>query len=636
MPRSLSVLLSSVLLLSALLLPTPSLAQTAQTAPSAASAEEPVIVTATRVAEPLDAALEPVTVIGTAEIERSMAGDVGELLGTVIGADVARSGGPGQPSSLFLRAANSNQTSVMIDGVRINPGTIGGANLADLDPAAFERIEVVEGPRSTLYGSDAIGGVVNLITRHGGPSRVDGAFSFGRFDSKDSMLAGDLAGSTGDLGVLLANQESTGYPAFAADWRDRGFRNDTLLLHGDSKDGSLELGFRYYRNEGTSAYTLPSFNLDGSISFPPVDERFLNSMGSATAAVQVTEDWRTKAVLSRTVEDLRQDQLNPFGNPGEYDFDYTGRNALDWQNDVKAGNETITFGGIWARETTDSLSYGSCFNAACTPVKTRVDSYYLQDQMQLGQDRLLLAIGETEHSTFGHHLTWNAEYGLALAEHWLLVADAGTAFHAPDSTDRFSIYGGNPALAPEQARNLELGLRAHDGPQSLALAVFENRIDELIECVPMPTSLNPFACLNENVGRARIRGVETNWSYASNGLAARAGASYQDPIDEDTGLRLVRRSRVQFTGSLGEALGSAEFGADALYVGSRSDFDYFTGAGVTLGGYALVDLHARYSISRDWSVELKLANALDRHYQQVSDYNASPRSAMLGTRFRFR
>jgi vitamin B12 transporter len=605
-------------------------------APPAATGD-PVIVTATRIAQPLGEVLEPTVVIGRAEIDAALAGDVGEILQFVAGLDVARAGGPGQPSSLFVRGTNSNHTTILIDGVRINPGTIGGVNLADLDPAVLERIEIVAGPRSTLYGSDAIGGVVNLITRHGGPSGLDALFSYGRFDSKLASLGGQLSGQAGDAGFVAANQESSGFPAFALDWRDRGFRNDSLLLHGDTAPGGLELGFRYYRNSGTSAYTLPSFNLDGSVSFPPADERFLNTVGAVTAGYAVTEDWHTKAILSRTVEDLRQNYLAGARVP---DFDYTGRNTLDWQNDVRAGGHVVTFGAVLAREHTNSLSFGSCYNGLgppCPTVRTNLDSYYLQDQMVFGRERLLLAVGDTQHSSFGHHTTWNAEYGLELSDTLRLVAGAGTAFHAPDSTDRFSSFGGNPALSPETSRNLELGLHEHVAPGSeFVLTFFENRIDNLIVCEPMPTSADPFACLNENLGRTRIRGVEATWQVATNDWRARLSGSYQEPIDLATHERLVRRTRASFAAELNRSVGAAQLGAAGLYAGDRADFDYFTGARVRLGGYALFDLHARYALSDAWSVELKLDNALDRRYQQVSDYNAPPRTVAVSTRYAYR
>jgi vitamin B12 transporter len=604
----------------------------AQVPPAAAG--DPVIVTATRIAQPLGEVLEPTVVIGRAEIDDALAGDVGEILQFVAGLDVARAGGPGQPSSLFVRGTNSNHTTILIDGVRINPGTIGGVNLADLDPAVIERIEIVAGPRSTLYGSDAIGGVVNLITRHGGPSGLEALLSYGRFDSKLASLGGQLSGPAGDAGFIVANQESAGFPAFALDWRDRGFRNDSLLLHGDTAGGGLELGFRYYRNSGTSAYTLPSFNLDGSVSFPPADERFLNTVGAVTAGYQVTQDWHTKAILSRTVEDLRQSDLAGARVP---DFDYTGRNTLDWQNDVRAGGHVVTFGAVLARERTNSLSFGSCFNPLCSAVHTSLDSYYLQDQVVFGHERLLLAVGDTQHSTFGHHATWNAEYGLELSDTLRLVAGAGTAFHAPDSTDRFSIFGGNPALNPETSRNLELGLHEHVAPGSeFVLTFFENRIDDLIVCVPMPTSADPFACLNENLGRARIRGVEATWQFSMSDWRGRLSGSYQEPIDLATHAQLVRRTRASFALELNRSVGAAQFGAAGLYAGDRADFDYFTGARVRLGGYALVDLHARYAPSAFWSIEVKIVNALDRRYQLVSDYNASPRAVAVSTRYAYR
>jgi len=580
----------------------------------------PIVVTATRVAQPAADALEPVIVIDRDAIDTTFAGSVGDVLRYTAGLEVAQAGGPGQPESLFIRGTNSDSAIVMIDGVRINPGTIGGAQLANIDPMVIERIEVVEGPRSTIYGTDAIGGVVNIITRHDGPSGVAASLGYGRYATTEAAAAGQYTGTQGGIGVMVSNQESSGFPTFADDWRDRGYRNDSILAHGDTKLGGVSLGARYWQASGTSEYTNPLFNADGSITYAPVDERFLNSAGAVEAGGQVGTLGHTQLTLSRVVIDVRQNQVP--------DFDLTMRNAADWQNDATFDHQHLTFGILANWETTRSLSFGTAYD-----VDTDYATYYAQDQIELGIQRVLLAVGHTHHSTFGDHNTWNAEYGIRPVPALLLFFDAGTAFHAPDATDRYG-YGGNPTLKPEQSTDYEVGARYKLTPrQTLVLNYFYNRIEDLIQFVYAPTPSNPFGGENENVDRARIQGVEANWEYSSEPWHHRLAALYQDAEDVGSDSRLLRRARETATLTCDRRVGIADYGAQLLWSGNRADIDYFTGAPVTLGGYFLANLSAHVQVSSVWSFQLTLDNALNRRYQMISDYNTAGRAVSISTRY---
>jgi vitamin B12 transporter len=580
----------------------------------------PIVVTATRVPQPVADALEPVVVIDRGAVDKTFAGDVGDVLRYTAGLEVARAGGPGQPTSLFIRGSNSDHAIVMIDGVRINPGTIGGAQLANIDPMVIDHIEVVEGPRSTIYGTDAIGGVVNIITRHDGPSGVAATLGYGRYATSEAAISGQYTGSKGGIGLAVSNQESNGFPTFVADWRDRGYRNDSLLVHGDTSVAGVSLGARYWQASGTSQYTNPVFNADGSITYAPVDERFLNSAGAVAGGAQVGSIGHTGLTLSRVVIDVRQNQVP--------DFDLTMRNAADWQNDVVLDHQHITFGILANWETTRSLSFGTGYD-----VGTDYATYYVQDQIEFGIERLLLAVGHNHNSTFGDHTTWNAEYGIRPIPALLLFVDAGTAFHAPDATDRYG-YGGNPGLLPEQSRNYEVGARYRIGAhQTVVLDYFYNRVDDLIQFVFAPTPANPFGGENQNVDRALIKGVEASWDYASDRWHHRLAALYQDATDLESNTRLLRRARDTVTLTCARRVGIAEFGAQALWSGNRADIDYFSGAPVTLGGYFLANLTAHFAISSVWSVQVNLDNALNRRYEMVSDYNTAGRAVSLSTRY---
>src|SRR3954469_6805188 len=215
------------------------------------------IVTATRTPVALDAVGAPVIVITRQDIERSLASDVSEILQGQAGLEIARNGGPGQTTSLFTRGTESNHTVVLIDGVRINPGTIGGAALQNIAPESLERIEIVKGPRSSLYGTDAIGGVVQLFTRGAAKDGASAGATFGS-DSTQQVF-GDAALSAGEqwkFGLGGSYAESEGMPTFVADDLDRGYRNVTGRAFAEfAATDTLKFRARGWRAAGLTEYS---------------------------------------------------------------------------------------------------------------------------------------------------------------------------------------------------------------------------------------------------------------------------------------------------------------------------------------------------------------------------------------------
>ncbi len=600
-----------------LLLCLPSARAVARDASTAPAVDRTIVVTATREPQPVADVLAPVVIIDRATIERSLAPDVGDLLRFHAGLDLARNGGPGQATSLFIRGTESNHAVVMIDGVRINPGTIGGAALQNVAPELVERIEVVKGPRSTLYGTDAIGGVVNVITRRGAEDGLQALVGYGRYGTRQAQLGGTYGGSLGELSLAASTLDSDGFPTRRGDDTDRGYRNRSFALGARGDAGPVEVAARWWRASGTSEYS--------DFFLTPVDQDFENSSAAVEAAGQVTETWRTRVTLSRVVDDVQQNQES-FPGSG-LDYARTRRHALDWQNGVRVGAHALTFGALLSREDTESLSFGERFD-----VGTDADTFYAQDQLELGRHRVLLAGGYTDHETFGGHATWNAEYGLRVGANTRLTAAAGTAFRAPDATDRFG-FGGNPDLEPERSRNYELGLRHRVGGRHVfGLSAFENRIDDLIQFVTL--SFDPFVGRNLNVERARIRGLEASWEYAGDDWRARAEAIRQDPEDRSDGSRLLRRAEESYTLAVARRVGPAELGADLLLAGEREDFGF--PAPVRLGGYFLANLSASVVLGERWTVQARLENALDRDYQLADGYNTMRRALMVATRYDFR
>lgn len=578
--------------------------------------DQRVVVTASREAETAFEALAPVIYIDRNEIERSLAPDVGDLLRFHAGIDIAQVGGPGQTTTAFIRGANSNHTLTLVDGVRINPGTLGVAALHNIAPELVDHIEVVKGPRSSLYGTDAIGGVINIITRAGDVNRLDAMIGGGRWDTREAAASGVLAGAAGSLSFGANLLQTAGFPTLASQTQDSGYRNGSATVAGRTTIGGVELGARAWRASGNQQYA----GYDADFALVPLDQDYVNSSFAVDAAGQVASRWHTKGVASHVVDDIRQKQ-----SP---DYAITHRNTLDWQNDIDAGVQRFTVGGLVARENTRALSFGTQFD-----IDTNSQTWYAEDHVTLGQHRLLGAVGFTHHSTFGDHATWNAEYGYATSADTLLTVGAGTGFRAPDSTDRFG-YGGNPQLKPEQARNLEVGIRHRiSAHESVALTAFDNDITNLIAFQFAPTPTDPYAGQNQNIGRARIRGIEASWDYASELWSGHLELSRQDPVNRDDGTRLLRRSRLSGAASLTRRLGRQEAGLDLLASGSREDYGY--PSNVQLGGYMLVNASWRTPLVGGLKLQIRVENLLDKRYEYASGYNTMRRAVSAALRYSF-
>lgn len=579
------------------------------------AAEDPAalgssIVTATRTATRPEEVLAPVIVITREELERSLAPDIASLLQFHAGIDIGRNGGPGQVTSIFIRGTDSNHATVLIDGVRVNPGTIGGAQVQHIAPELIERIEIVKGPRSTLYGTDAIGGVINIITRTHRANGVGLTLGGGRYDTRQATFTGSYGGAAGDIAVSGAWFDSAGFPTRSAATVDRGYDNSSVAAKGRLLLGPVELGLRAWHAAGTSEYV-------GFIPSTLVDQEFENGSLAAEAAFRPVEPWLTRLTVSRIDDEIRQNQST--------DRVRTRRNAFDWQNDVRHGEHgVLTIGTLLTRENALSVDqFGSGFD-----VDTDVDMLFLQDRLGIGRHDLLLALAWLDHGTFGGETTWNADYGLEIGAATRVVASVGKAFRAPDSTDRFG-FGGNPDLDPEVSRNFELGLQRRIGSRhQIGLAAFRNDIDDLIEFVFDPSTGGG---VNRNVERARIEGVELSYELTAAAWRLRTEASVQNPRNLTEDSRLLRRARETLTVSLVKPIGRHELGLDLLTTGKRPDF-----GPVTLDGYTLVNLTGRFRVTDSWSFQARLENALDEQYELANGFNTPDRSLFVATRFEFR
>jgi len=574
-------------------------------APAKAELSEPadtIIVTATRTAIPLSDATVPVDVITRDEIELSLATDLPELLRFEAGIDIGRSGGPGQSTSVFLRGTESNHTLVLVDGVRINPGTLGGAAIQNIAPETIERIEIVKGARSALFGTDALGGVINIITRRSQKSYAEAGVGAGSFATRSGYFALGGGGDATDFGVAVNLNDTDGFPTRTDSDIDSGYENLSLNMYGGMQVGDHAATLRYWSASGTTEY------LDFFLS--PLDQDFENRSSSLELLSPIGRKLDSKLVIGHMTDDIRQNQ--------SADFVESTRLSVDWQLSLATQAHVVTTGVFYTDENAASVSFGSGFDES-----TWAKAIFLQDQWSRGRHHAFVALRYTDHETFGGEPTWNAEYAFSINEDWILQWGIGRAFRAPDATDRFG-FGGSPDLAPETSDELQFGIRYQSaGPHALSLEVYRNDIDDLIEF-----DLETFTL--RNIAQAEIRGAELGWEYAGDIYSVKASLVRQTANNPADGVRLLRRAEEKATLSLVRELGEHRIGVTILASGDREDF-----GGVKLPGYALVNLTGQLAVGEQWRLNARVENLFDREYETAAGFRMQELSAFLELRYKW-
>ena len=548
-----------------------------------------------------------VEIVTRAEIERQPAFDIADILRFHTGLEIGRNGGPGQATSLFIRGTESDHNLVMIDGVPINSGSVGSAALQHIDPQLIERIEIYKGPRATLWGSGAIGGVINIVTRRDAQGL---AWSGGLEVGEEQTLHanGRLAWGDGttELSAGLAHERTDGFPPLASSNLDAGYRNSSLDLAAGHQLGAHRFDAQYWHTQGNVEY-LDYFG-------NRLDQDFLNSRASLAWTLAVNERWTSLLELAEVRDHIDQNQSN--------DSVHTDRTELKWQNDLDLADDHLVLGFKYSWESVEAQGGWSPYDS-----DTRIQELWAQYHLERGPHQLIAGFRYLDHEDAGSKPTWSLNYGYRWTPATTLWASVATAFRVPSANERFG-FGGNPDLEPEESTSYELGLRHRPAPgHQVGVSLYRNEIDNLIQWVM--TDPATWAGYNQNVARARIDGLELNYDFQGQGLSLHLGGAWQDPKDRDTDQRLLRRAYYSLNARLGYDFGPWQLGADLLHSGDRKDF-----GDVTLDPYTLVNLDASYRIAPRWRLHLKLENAFDETYQLAEGYNSAGRTAYLGINYR--
>jgi vitamin B12 transporter len=539
---------------------------------------------------------------------------------------ITRNGGPGQSSGYFIRGANTNSTVVLVDGVRVGSETLGQAEFEALSLAQIDHIEVLRGPASSLYGADAVGGVVQIFTRRGdGAPRVTAGVAIGGYGSKQGDVG--VSGSSGpfDYAVMGGREYSRGTSAirpgntqYNPDDDGYGLDFGNLKL-GYSPAPGHRIGIDLIETRLNAQYDGcqydANFNCDAT---PDFRTHLTTRIAALDYRGEVSPLWTTTVQLSQATDDSYT------GTPEALSHFRTDREQLGWQNALHfAPNQQLVLAYDYLHEQVDGDVY------ADKPARSN-NALVAGYSGRFGIQGLEASLRYDHNTVYGNNTTGSLGYSINVLPELKLRAQAGTTFRAPTFNDLYYPFYGIATIKPEHGRSVELGAEWASGGTNAGVTVYRNRVRDLIGYDPDPngTDCPPgyFGCA-ANTSRATLQGATLTAAQRWGGWNLHGTIDFLDAKDADTGVRLPRRAAHQESLAADYDGGSWTAGASVLDVGSRPD------GGVTLGGYAVVDLKGSWRFLPQWRLEAKLLNALDHRVEPTLGYQGLGRQAWIGVRY---
>ena len=619
---------------------------------------EKVVVTATRVETPVEEIASSITVISSKEIERKQKTTVLEVLRDIPGLDVVQTGGVGRLTSIFIRGANSEHTLVMIDGVEVNDPISPGRSydFAHLTVDNIERIEVIRGPQSTLYGSDAIGGVVNIITKKGeGKPKFFLSAEGGSFTTFREATGISGGNKWVNYSFALSRFDTEGISAASkkdGNYERDGYENTSL---------SAKLGFKPMDNLGIDfilRYMDAKTELDNFAGVGGDDPNYVQKSNQFLFKTQVglslfDQVWSQK--LGLALNDHNRDLKNKKDSQHPFDYEkgrYDGQLIkFDWQHHLQLHKtNALTFGLEYEREEGKSKYYYTywdwitmsegCGRSVFPEKSANTKGYYIQDEIKLW-DRLFATLGIRidDHSRFGTETTYRvAPAYLIKRTDTKIKGTFGTGFKAPSLYQLFApptLWGpiGNKDLKPEKSRGWDFGIEQDflKNRVTLGATYFRNDFKDLIQF--------DWGQGYINIAKAKTEGVELFASAKPiDDLTLRINYTYTDTEDKTTGEALIRRPKNKIGFDINyHFLNNGNVNLGVIYVGKRDDLDFsiFPSRRVKLDQYTLVNLAVSYDITKNFQLFGRVENLLDKEYEEVKGYGTPGFSFFGGMKLSF-
>lgn len=565
----------------------------------------PVVITATRTARTVEQSLAPVTILDAEKINSVIS--ISDALRNTPGADLTISGSAGKLTNLSLRGTNSGHVLLLVDGIPFSSVSAGTPAWEYLPLSQIDRIEIVRGPRSSLYGSAALGGIVQIFTPRGkGPNHTNLTLRAGSLDTYDARAS--ISGSTDDSNFYLGAGRflTTGNDIGNANQPDAdGYQNNSFGVRLGQRWGKTALDFHLMRAEGHNQF-------DNDYTGGADQNDFRQQIAGIDLKFPLATNWHTRLSWGEARDELDYPII-----AARY---HTQRTYRVWQNDFTlTPNNIFTFGMDQQRDQIDSSD-------SYTLTSRDNDGFFLQHQAESGRHNFIAGLRYDDNQSFGGQTTGNINYGMRLTQQMQIMASWGSAFKAPTFNDLYLIvpgfYQGNPNLQPEKAHTLEIGLITTPQWGKWELRAFRTNVNNLI------TTTADYSTMI-NLERARIDGLEFSAATRFNNWDISGALTFLDPRDRTTDQNLPGRARHTAQLQFARQDGALHSELTLLNQGDRN----YPSQGIYLSNYTLIGVKMNYALNRHWKIDAWVDNLLDKDYQMVANYHPAGRTLMFGVRY---
>ena len=561
------------------------------------SSIDELIVTATKSELSADQVVAPVVVIDQLDIELSGVNGIAELLSSVAGINISTNGGPGQLTSIFVQGSNSNQVLILVDGIAINDSATGIASIQNIHPDMIEKIEIVKSPRASLYGSNAVGGVIHVFTKRN-QEGVNIGFKSGSDNTKVTNIFASREVLNGRMGLQLNHYDTAGFPSKEGSNINSAHDNRSVKGFFDQQWGTSTLKASVWNSQGTTDYLDFFFN--------PISQDFDNTAVSLNFDQKKNETWSSSLHLGINKDFLDQNDSN--------DFNHSKKFILEWKNNLKWNpNNQLLAGITFENEEFEASNYGLGIDSDMSNRAVFLENIFLS-----GKNQFLIALRLNNKENIEDKISWNLEYGYRLNSKTRLLFSAGKAHRNPSSFDLYG-FGGNPSLRPEYSEKISVGLNYQpNSSTNFDLRYFDNRIKDLV-------AFNYSDFRLYNIEESKTSGFDAIFEKEINNWVLSLNATLQDPKNLTTSTQLLRRPKNSMNMGLRRTFDKLTMNVNLEKNSSRNDF-----GGAVLGAYTLANASIQYRLNSNWIFNGSITNLSNEKYTLANGYMTPNRKINIG------
>jgi vitamin B12 transporter len=607
-----------------------------------------VFVTATRTPTPIKNVIADVTLISEDEIKRAGSASLQELLQKQPGIEIANLGGAGKVSTIGIRGTSSTHSVILVDGIRLGAATTGFTAIEHIPLSQIEKIEIVRGPASSLYGQDAIGGVVQIFTKKGlkGFKPYVG-IGYGSYNTSNFQSGIRGGNDQTTYAINFSTINSDGFSAFVPNPANAansinldkdGYKNYSLsssLNHKINQDYEIDL--QYFSSKGKNQFDNRFAN-----SSPSFHGNYRNEIKLETYAMQlkgqINKVWQSSIKLSQSTDkylDLQKNNKDTYlDEDGVTDLYKTTQDQFNWQNNFALPKGSINFIYDFLKQrikTTDLYEKTQRTN----------HGFMIGYNLLENNHNFQVNLRKDFNSAYDDAVTGNIGYAYALNSNWTLASSYGTAFVSPSFNYLYSLADpyalGNPNLKPEKSKNIEASMRYRDDSSSLSLTFFQNKIDDFI-IYSNPNFITDSRTTTQNLNKAKIQGLTISGDQFLGHFQIKGSLTTQSAKNEDTDLYLPRRAKTFGNINLNYYVGYWNIGIEEIFSNKRFDNKENT---VKLSGYSVTNIVADYKFNENLNLNFRLNNVFDKDYSLAAEgasgfrYQTPGRSLFANLRYDF-